>query len=143
MDKAAQYLGIMRKAGKLEIGETDAGAAVKAGKAKLLFLAQDASDNARRRAETFVYGRGTPLTRLPYPKEVISGRVGKSGCAMAAVTDLGLAAAFASALAGEDPEAYGALAARLNEQKEKADTRKQESAAHVRNVRIGKRRKIV
>ena len=29
MDKAAQYLGIMRKAGKLEIGETDAGAAVK------------------------------------------------------------------------------------------------------------------
>lgn len=143
MDKAAQYLGIMRKAGKLEIGEADAGVAVKAGKAKLLFLAQDASDNARRRAETFVYGRSTPLTRLPYTKEAISGWVGKSGCAMAAVTDLGLAAAFSSALAEADPETYSALAAQLAAQKEKAERRKQESAAHARSVRIGKRRNNV
>lgn len=143
MDKAEQYLGIMRKAGKLETGETDAGAAVKAGKAKLLFLAQDASDNARRRAETFVYGRSTPLTRLPYTKEAISSRVGKAGCAMAAITDLGLAAAFSAALAESDPETYGTLAGQLAAQKEKAETRKQEAAAHVRSVRIGKRRNNV
>ncbi len=113
MDKAEQYLGIMRKAGRLAVGERDAGAAVKGGRAALLFLAQDASDNARRRAETFVFGRGTPLIRVPYTKETISARVGKPGCSMAAVTDPGLAAAFAAALAAEDPAAYGPVAARL------------------------------
>lgn len=143
MDKAAQYLCIMRKAGKLEIGEYDAGAAVKAGKAQLLVLAQDASDNARRRAETFVYGRSTPLIRLPYTKAELSARVGKTGCAMAAMTDLGLAAAFSSALAEADPETYSTLAAQLAAQKASADTQKKEAAAYARNMRIGKRRKIV
>ena len=73
MHKAAQYLGIMRKANALAIGEKDSGAAVKGGKAVVLCLANDASDNARRRAETFVFGRGTPLIRLPYDKTELPG----------------------------------------------------------------------
>ena len=50
-DKAANYLGLMRKAGRIALGEHDAGAAARAGKACLLLLAQDASVNARKRAE--------------------------------------------------------------------------------------------
>ena len=35
-DKAANYLGLMRKAGRIALGEHDAGAAARAGKACML-----------------------------------------------------------------------------------------------------------
>ena len=111
-DKASNYLGIMRKAGKLAIGEVDSGSAVRSGKTAVLCLAQDASDNARRRAEGFVYGRNTPLIRLPYEKETLSRLLGKPGCSMIAVLDPGLASAFVSALAQQD-DTYAAVAERL------------------------------
>jgi ribosomal protein L7Ae-like RNA K-turn-binding protein len=91
MDKAARYLGIARKAGYLEIGAENCGAAVRSGKAKLLLLASDASDNARQRAEGFIYGRNTPLAVLPDDKETLSGLTGTPNCAMLAFTDIGLA----------------------------------------------------
>ena len=40
-DKAANYLGLMRKAGRIALGEYDAGAAARAGQACLVLLAQD------------------------------------------------------------------------------------------------------
>ena len=64
-DKAANYLGLMRKAGRIALGEYDAGAAARAGQACLLLLAQDASDNARKRAEGFACTSQAPLLRLP------------------------------------------------------------------------------
>ena len=39
-DKAANYLGLMRKAGRIALGEYDAGAAARAGQACLVLLAQ-------------------------------------------------------------------------------------------------------
>ena len=78
-DKAANYLGLMRKAGRIALGEHDAGAAARAGKACLLLLAQDASDNARKRAEGFAYAAQAPLLRLPYTKQALSDRLGKTG----------------------------------------------------------------
>ena len=83
-DKAANYLGLMRKAGRIALGEHDAGAAARAGKACLLLLAQDASDNARKRAEGFAYTAQVPLLRLPYTKQALCERLGKTGCAIAA-----------------------------------------------------------
>ena len=41
-EKALNLLGLMRKANAVQIGETDAGAAARAGSAKLLILASDA-----------------------------------------------------------------------------------------------------
>lgn len=119
MDKAANYLGIMRKANAVAIGETDAGAAVKGGKAFVLCLAADASENAGKRAETFIYSRNTPLLRLPYVKAELQQAFSKPGCSMFAITDLGLASVFVGALAMQDPEPYQevseALAARQKE----------------------------
>ena len=116
MDKAANYLGIMRKANAAAIGETDAGAAVKSGKAYVLCLAADASGNAGKRAETFVFSRNIPLLCLPYEKAELQMAFSKPGCSMFAITDLGLASAFAEALAMQGPEPYQevseALAAR-------------------------------
>ena len=109
MNKAANYLGIMRKANAVTIGETDAGAAVKGGKAYLLCLALDASENARKRAETFVYSRNIRLLRLPYEKAELQQAFSKPGCSMFAITDLGLASAFVGALAMQDPVQYQAV----------------------------------
>ena len=134
MHKAAQYLGIMRKANALAIGEKDSGAAVKGGKAVVLCLANDASDNARKRAETFVFGRGTPLIRLPYDKTELQQALGKIGCSMISITDPGLASAFVGALADWDPSQYGsvheALSSRVSTAKGRSDS-----------VKTGKRRK--
>ena len=78
-DKAANYLGLMRKAGRIALGEHDAGAAARAGKACLLLLAQDASDNARKRAEGFAHAAQAPLLRLPYTKQALSDRLTQEG----------------------------------------------------------------
>ena len=135
-DKASNFLGIMRKAGALAVGEVDSGAAVRSGKAVLLCLALDASDNARRRAEGFVYQRNTPLIRLPYEKETIAHLVGKPGCSMISLLDLGFASAFVSALAQNDADQYAAVAQRLKEQSDRAKARQN-------SARNGKRRNNV
>lgn len=140
MDRILRYFGIARKAGYLELGEEDTGAAVRAGKAKVVLLAADASDNAKSRAEGFVHGRNTLLLRVPCSKEEISAATGKGGCSMAAVTDIGLAESMVAALAETDSAAYGAAAQELEARRRKAMQRRAEADAHARNRKTGKRR---
>lgn len=140
-DKALNYLGIMRKAGACAIGETDCGIACRGGKAKVLLLASDASDNAQSRARGFVYGRNIPLVVLPYQKMELAGLLGKGATAMIAVTDLGLANAFMKALAADGNEAYAEVSGVLAEKLEGENRRKKEQQAHQQNKRFGKRRK--
>ena len=45
-DRAIGLIGLMRRAGAIEIGEDNSGSAVSTGKAKLLLTAADASENA-------------------------------------------------------------------------------------------------
>jgi ribosomal protein L7Ae-like RNA K-turn-binding protein len=132
MDKALDYLGIARKAGLLTTGAENCGTAVRTGKAKLLLLASDASENARHRAEGFVFGRKTPLAVLPFDKETLSERTGKPGCTMLAFTDIGLASRFAAALALTEPR-FAELASALEAKEKKAAERKAEAEAHARN----------
>lgn len=114
-DKLLGFLGLMRRANAITVGEENSGAAVKTGKARLLLLASDASDNARRRAEAFVFGRDVPLLRLPLTKEELAGCTGVSGGSMAAVNDAGFAAALVRQLAAQWPEEYGETAGALTE----------------------------
>ncbi len=137
MSNAINYLSIAKKAGALEMGETNAGAAVRGGKARLLLLASDASDNARRRAENFVYETNTPLVVTPFSKAQLSDATGANGCSMAAVTDIGLAAVFMSALAESEPS-YKDTAELMVQKNEKALQRRRESQAHDRNKKTGK-----
>jgi ribosomal protein L7Ae-like RNA K-turn-binding protein len=139
MDKALNYLGIARKAGLLIAGEEASGAAIRAGRAKILVLASDASGNASRRAEGFLTGRKIPLVRVPYTKEEIGVATGSGQCSMAAVTDVGLASSFMQALSEEKQE-YSDVAEQLRLKNEKALLRKREAKAHDRNKRTGKGR---
>lgn len=139
-EKTLNLLGMMRRANAIQIGETNTGAAVRGGKAKLLLLANDASDNARHRAEGFQRGHSTISVDLPFTKEEISSHVGVAGCSMAAVTDIGFANALMKSLAALAPEEYSATVEEVERRFSRAERRKKEAKAHERNKRIGKRR---
>ena len=139
-EKALNLLGLMRRANAIQVGETNTGAAVRAGKAKLLLLACDASDNAKSRAAGFVHGRSTICVTLPFTKEEISTHVGVNGCSMAAVTDIGFANALMKLLTELSPGEYEEAAERVEQRFSKAERRKKEAKAHERNKRTGKRR---
>ena len=143
MSRAINYLSIARKAGALATGEENAGIEVRAGHARLLALASDASDNARARARSFLRGGKTPLTVLPLTKREISDASGRNGCSMVVFTDIGLAASFAEALYAEYGEEYGELAAGLRERSDRAARRRKEKLVRRRNRKQGKRRSNV
>ena len=69
MSRALNYLGLAKKAGMLEIGEENTGAAIRWGKARFVLLASDASDNAKRRLDGFLYEKDIPMLRVPFTKE--------------------------------------------------------------------------
>lgn len=139
-EKALNLLGLMRKANAAMIGETDTGAAARAKTAKLVVLASDASDNAQSRAKGFVYERNIPLITLPFTKQEISEHVGKSGCSMAAICDLGFADAFMKLLKELDEESYADTAQAISEKLKSQKQRQREAKAHEKNKRTGKRR---
>lgn len=124
MSKALNYLGIARMSGNIELGEDNAKALVKEGKARLLIVASDTSDAAKHRADGYVYGFSTPLLEVPFTKAEISQTVGKPGCSMAAIRDLGLAKSFVQALADEYGTGFAELAAALEAKSERAKVRK-------------------
>ena len=134
-EKALHLLGLMRRANAIAVGEVNTGSTARAGKARLLLLAADASENARRRAEGFAAGRAAPLITLPFTKEELASAVGLSGGSMAAITDLGFANALMQALAAEEPERFGAEAEELARRYARERERTQ-----VQKKRIGKRR---
>ncbi len=115
MDSAAlSLLGLARKAGRIQVGEEPVGAACRARKARLVLLASDAADNTARRAAHFAQAGGVETVSVPFTKEQLGRAVGRNSCAMAALTDAGMAAGFLRKLAQADPARYGEQAAALD-----------------------------
>lgn len=118
-------LGLALRGGRLAVGEEPAALAAKAGQARLLLVASDASGNTLRRAEHLAEeGHCLHLT-LPFTKAELGGALGRGSAALAALTDLGLAAAVAERLAQLDPERYGEAAARMDLKRRRAKERKE------------------
>ena len=139
MDSALRLLGIARKAGRVEVGEEPAGAACRARQAKLLLVAADAADNSVRRAAHFAEAGKVPWLRAPWDKGTMGGAVGRSACAMLALTDAGLAAALAEKLAQAHPEA-AAAAEELSGKAARALQRQKEQRAHEKKLeRMGRK----
>ncbi len=139
-EKALRLLGLMRRANAIQPGEDRAAEAMQAGKVRLLLLAADAADNARRRAEHLVSGRSAPLVELPFDRAELGEALGLGSCAMAAVTDLGFAAALTKLLAELDPARYTELASETERRRGRAERRKKEKQALKKTERNGLRR---
>ena len=140
MDPILSMLGICRKAGKIQPGEEPVDAAVRARDARLLLLAADAADNTARRCARFAEVGQCLWLRIPESKYELGRALGRSSCAVLAVTDTGLALAVARRLAERDPEKYGEAAEKLAVKAQRARERQAEQLRHEKNLRRGKRR---
>ena len=89
-----RFLGLMRRAGKLAVGETGTGQSAREGKAALILLASDASENAEDRARGFSHRAQVPLIRLKAEKAELADALHVAGGAIAAVCDKGFAQAL-------------------------------------------------
>ena len=134
MDNALRLIGLARKGGFVEVGEEPVGAAARARKARLVVLAADAADNTLRRAAHFAQTGAVPAVQAPYTKGELGLAVGRSSCAMLAITDYGLAASFARKLAEADGEQYGDTAAALEEKAQRALQRQKEQRRHEKKL---------
>ncbi len=63
--------------------------------------ASDAAQNTLKKARNLAETSGASLLALPYSKDALGELLGKKACALTAITDKGLAAAFADKLAAE------------------------------------------
>jgi len=140
VDKLLSLLGLAKKAGRLEAGEEPVGAAARARDARLILLASDAADNTVRRARHFAEAGACLLAQIPATKDELGRAVGRSSCAMLAVTDIGFAEAAAKKLAALDAERYGETAEKLAVKAARAAERREEQKRHDRNVRRGRRK---
>lgn len=141
MNKALNLLGLAKKGGRLEVGEEPTGAAARAKDARLLLIASDAADNSFRRLKHFADAGACLYARLPCTKDELGAVLGRTSCAMVAVTDIGFAEAIAKKLAEDDAERYGALAEKLAVKAQRAAQRRKEMEQHEKNLRTGKSRK--
>ena len=136
MDKALNYLALARKAGRIELGEEPVGVAARAQKARLVVVAEDATDHTWRRAQSFVAGTEQICLRVPYNKDLLGQAVGRTSLALAAFTDPALALAFVKALG--QPEKYSAALESLDKRTRRIQQRQKEAKAHEKNKRVGK-----
>ena len=137
MDKALNYMGLARKAGRIELGEEPVGAAARAQHARLVIVASDAGDHTWRKAKSFVSGSEQLCIKVPFTKDQLGQAIGRTSLALAAFTDPALALAFVKALDNADPEVIQQLQVRA----QRIAKRQKEAKAHKRNQRFGGRKK--
>ena len=136
-NRALNYLSLGKKGRLVELGEEPVGAVARAVKARLVVVANDASDHTWRRAKSFVAGTEQQCIRVPFTKEELGFVVGRQSLAIAAFTDAALALAFVKAL--PNFEKFQDVANALDVKAQKLRQRKEEAKAHQRNVRKGKK----
>lgn len=90
MDKIYSLLGLCQRAGKLVSGEFGCESAIKNNKAKLLLLAEDASENTKKKFQNSAAYYHIPICILG-SKERIGSALGKESRAILAITEEGFA----------------------------------------------------
>ena len=133
-------LGLALKAGRVEVGEEPVGAAARAKKARVIFVAQYAAPSSVRRAQSFARTGSTLCVTLPADKDALGRSLGRSSVAMCAVTDIGFAESLVKKLAALDSETYQDAADTLAVKAKRARERKEEQLRHEKNLRQGKKR---
>lgn len=103
MDSFLTHLGLCFRAGKLAVGEEPVCLALADGKARVVFIAADASERTRRKLEPKL--GSVPLETLPATKAATGSALGRESCAICAVTDKGFAQSLTKRL-DQTPNAH-------------------------------------
>ena len=110
-------LGLALRGGNLAVGEEPVREACKARRATLVLTAADAAQNSADRCRRWAEESGVPWIQVSWDKETLGSALGRKLCAVAALTDRGLAAAFAEKLVRTDGTLRPALESLLNDKK--------------------------
>ena len=97
-DSALSLLGLALRGGNLAVGEEPVREACKTRRATLVLTAADAAQNSVDRARRWAEENGVPWIQVSWDKETLGNALGRKLCAVAALTDKGLAAALAEKL---------------------------------------------
>lgn len=100
-DRALGLLGLGKRAGTVQAGEMPVQKACRSGHVRLLAVSCDAGEHTIRSAKNW---SKAPLLPLPWSKQELGTALGIRTCALLAVTDAGLALAFAEKLSGDHSE---------------------------------------
>ncbi len=130
-------LGLVKKAGRLEVGEEPVGSAARSRQAKLLLVASDATDNTCRRAAHFAEAGNILWFKLPVTKSELGYQIGRGMVAMIAITDAGFAATITEKLASENPD-IAEHAQTLRTKANRVYARQKEQRQHEKNLARGK-----
>ena len=122
-DPVLRMLGLARRAGKLAYGDELVREVCFGHKARCVFLAADAGASTAKKGAFYADKANVPCVQLPHGKTELGMSVGKSGCAIVAVTDIGLAASAVEKLASEHEE-YAGTAKLLSEKNARIQSRK-------------------
>ena len=118
-------LGLARRGGNLALGEEPVSDVCQQHKARVVFLARDAGDTICRRAARMAESGNAPLVTLPWSKEEVGSALGRSTCALLALTDQGLASTVLSRLA-QDDESLKELAQAMSEKTARQKVRREQ-----------------
>ena len=139
MEKVLSMMGLALKAGRVEVGEEPVGAAARAKKARVIFIAGDAAASSVRRAMSFAESGSCLALQIDAAKEQLGRALGRTSVAMAAVTDIGFAESIVKKLAALDEARYRPAAEQLAVKAQRAAERQAEQRQHEKNLRQGKK----
>lgn len=122
-DPCLGMLGLARRAGKLAYGDELVRQLCADHKARCVLVAADAGESTAKKASFYAARVKVPCITLPHSKDELGAAIGKNGCAVCAVSDIGLAAAAIGKLAAQHPE-YAEAAAQLNEKNTRIQSRR-------------------
>lgn len=122
-DPCLGMLGLARRAGKLAYGDELVRQLCADHKARCVLVAADAGESTAKKASFYAARVNIPCVTLPHSKDELGAAIGKNGCAMCAVSDIGLAAAAICKLAAQHPE-YAEVAAQLTEKNTRIQSRR-------------------
>ena len=140
MEQILSTLGLALRAGSVAVGEEPVGSAARAKHARLILVASDAAPGSVRRAFAFAQTGACLCLVIPAEKAALGRALGRTSCAMCAVTDIGFAGALGKKLAALDPAHFAEASGRLEIKAQRAAQRREEQQRHEKNVREGRRR---
>ena len=140
MEQILSTLGLALRAGSVAVGEEPVGSAARAKHARLILVASDAAPGSVRRAFAFAQTGACLCLVIPAEKAALGRALGRTSCAMCAVTDIGFAQSLVKKLAAADGETYGAASQALDIKAKRARERTEEQVQHEKNLWQGKRR---
>lgn len=122
-DPCLGMLGLARRAGKLAYGDELVRQLCADHKARCVLVAADAGESTAKKAALYAARANVPCITLPYGKDELGAAIGKNGCAVCAVSDIGMAAAAMAKLAVQYPQ-YAQDAAQIGEKNARIQSRR-------------------